>query len=831
MPHFNPFWIRRDNPIALLYDSELEMDNTSDIEEENVEENTDFNLPPLFTRSAPTLPVPGSPPRDQPSPAFWEKIQSTPYKAQSVARVRDSKAKIKSPAVLEFLKGEFRDKIYHSFPVEEFVKRVWNFEANDHPTLAPKIRDYLPNRAALHKYNIAPDEESCYPHLATICKDLMTYLFPDSSVRPVQSNIVIVGNHRVIGEYSLFKPDLTWSTTPGPQDQHWDWLLLYAEVKRERVLKPADVDLKTLRKGKDVAEASQQTSNKRKVPSSERGDVEPSAKRRKGLDMSPDEAQTAKYMNEILSHGVRSFASGFFIKNQNMHLWYGDRMGFVQSRAFNWQLRPHLLALVFAAVGQASLLNLGISPFLEFSLPSPAFENYDGARIVLPADEVVIGDGRKGPSTDMVFSVDVDTKNKVWTDWGAVGRGTTIVPLTAVDAAAKQFGTEALVAKMAWPHAHRTPEETFIRAIRSKLKQKAPGYLHHIVELKCSVSRNMNQMHLPRAFMDMALPEDDRRDFRIMILKKYERLCFVNSVDEFKTIFEHVVRAHHWVWTASDIFHHDISINNVMFYRDAEGQVVGVLCDWDLAERTLSDAAYQRDDDRIFPVQPAPKEDPNSTTVGQSSALPTIEEQSDAVPTIEEEEEEETPEEHPHRPRYRTGTGPFIALEILLQKEPPLHRYRYELESLFYLLAVFCLVFDPPNHQFGRFDPWEQGDLDAIARHKKGFYTEDAAFWSTFSQCHDNYQPLVKEWVRPLYMLFSDATGAMLAIAGQSIKLQYYVETGKTKRIERKSAKIKAKKEAWWKKVTYETFMKCLKLSPHLSTDPECLCCSNRASS
>ncbi|KAH9939897.1 hypothetical protein B0H21DRAFT_665702, partial [Amylocystis lapponica] len=190
--------------------------------------------------------------------------------------------------------------------------------------------------------------------------------------------------------------------------------------------------------------------------------------------VSSQEAQTVKYLNEILSHRIRSFASGLFIENQVMHLWYGDRMGLVKSCVFNWQNEPALTALVFAAFGTANLMQLGISPFF-------------------------------------------------------------------------------------------------------KLQQKAPSYLRHIVDLKCFVTRTVAEMGLPRAFMDIELAEEDKRDFRLMIMRKYEPLESINGMEEFKAVFEHVVRAHHWVWTTSGILYRDISTENIMFYRDTEGHVVGML--------------------------------------------------------------------------------------------------------------------------------------------------------------------------------------------------------------------------------------------------------------
>ncbi|KAH9950028.1 hypothetical protein B0H21DRAFT_20811 [Amylocystis lapponica] len=522
----------------------------------------------------------------------------------------------------------------------------------------------------------------------------------------------------------------------------------------------------------------------------------------------------------MLSHGIRSFASGFFINGRVMHLWYGDRMGLVKSCAFDWQAKPALMALVFAAFGTANLAQLGISPFLEFSPSSPKFESYEGGRIVLPVNEVVFGDSQETASEDMVFKI--DTTRRVWTDWGAIGRGTTIVPLGAIGAAAGQLGTEALVAKMAWPHTHRTPEHKFIRIVRGKLLQKAPSYLRHIVDLKCLVTRNMAEMGLPRAFMDIGLASEDQRDFRLLVMKKYEPLESVESVDEFKTVFEHVVRAHHWVWATSGVLHHDLSISNIMFYRDADGHVVGVLCDWDLAEEKLSDVEYQADDAHLFSIHPVPKEAPNLAADPQGSVYPTITAQENTPQTFK--RLGETIQEP--RPRCRTGTGPFIALDILLQKEPPLHRYRHELESFFFVLAYVCAVFNPVTHRFGRLRAWEQGTLDDIAMSKMAFLAGGGDFFLwTFNDSHQVYSSLITEWVKPLWRLFSRATLKRIEVVSLLGERNDEASMGRDHKVAKLDAEIAPLVAEWRKMITYDAFMDCLQLPPHLPTDPQCPSC------
>ncbi|KAH9950032.1 hypothetical protein B0H21DRAFT_830695, partial [Amylocystis lapponica] len=787
MPFLNSHWIRhRHYPHSGL--------DTND-ETDTMEDDTGPNVRVAYTRSMPNIPMRPSPPR--PSPVLREKAWSTTSEWRSVSVAIDDKMQVKNEDVLSYLKVEFHDKIHREYPVKEFVKHVWSFDENDHPDLHLKISSFIPHAVAVDMYNDAPNEVLCYRHLTAITDALLTHLFPDpATVRAVQRSITFVQDDSVMGS---FQPDLTWVTLPMPENPPWDWLLLFAEVKRDEVEKAPNA--KKVLQG-NVLEPTLKN-HKRKSPDSEDDDIEPPPKRRKQVAVSQHEAQTAKYLNEVLSHGIRSFASGFFINDRVMHLWYGDRMGLVKSCAFDWQAEPALMALVFAAIGTANLAQFGISPFLEFSPISTKFESYEGGRIVLPASEVVIEHSQDRPSDDMTFKI--DTTRRVWTDWGAIGRGTTIVPLEAIGAAAGRLGAEPLVAKMAWLHASRTPEEKFIRVVRSKLQQKAPGYLRHIVDLKCFVTRNMAEMGLPRAFMDIGPAAEDKRDFRLMILRKYEELESVESVDEFKMVFEHVVRgefvcvayaalmseypltAHHWVWATSGILHHDLSTSNIMFYRDTDGHAVGVLCDWDLAEEKLSSAEYEEDDRLIFPIHPVPKQD-DTPPIDQAIL-----------------------EECPPRPRYCTGTGPFIALDILLAKEPPLHHYRHDLESLFYVLAYVCAVFDPDHYQFGRFRAWERNNLLDVAMSKTVFFANGVGFFlSTFKDCHEEYRPLVDDWVRPLWRLFSRAAVKRIAIVSLITDRDYAARMGRDHIVAKLNAEIAPLVTAWRQTITYEAFMDCL---------------------
>ena len=52
----------------------------------------------------------------------------------------------------------------------------------------------------------------------------------------------------------------------------------------------------------------------------------------------------------------------------------------------------------------------------------------------------------------------------------------------------------------------------------------------------------MKEIDLPRAFMGTKLDAEDERVFRLMVLKKYEKLEFIDNVKNFQAVFLDVVR-------------------------------------------------------------------------------------------------------------------------------------------------------------------------------------------------------------------------------------------------------------------------------------------------
>ncbi|KAI0918153.1 hypothetical protein AcV5_002921 [Taiwanofungus camphoratus] len=160
--------------------------------------------------------------------------------------------------------------------------------------------------------------------------------------------------------------------------------------------------------------------------------------------------ETGKYMNELLSHGVRPYVAG--------------------CKPFDLRKVSRLLLLVLAAMETVDHARMGAYPFFKF--PMSAYDTH--ADVKLDIDDDVATDVDDKPLEELVF--EIDNNQSVYTSYEAVGRGTTIVPIKATGVAKVVFGEDGLVAKLAWPLMEREAEDNFIKKIRQKLKVNARGY-------------------------------------------------------------------------------------------------------------------------------------------------------------------------------------------------------------------------------------------------------------------------------------------------------------------------------------------------------------------
>ncbi|KAI0069646.1 hypothetical protein K474DRAFT_1777198 [Panus rudis PR-1116 ss-1] len=608
-----------------------------------------------------------------------------------------------------------------------------------------------------------------------------------------------------------------------------------------------------------------------------------------------DEIQIVKYLNELLSHGIRQHASGFLVEDQWISLWYADRYGVVKSTCFDWIKEPHFLLLMIAALRFADQRKLGFSPFVALDPKASNANPYDNATLCLtgvqyPADEnktTINNKGQNGTKQkdratkrakgrrkakgkgmasakakgkvyiqedaeeqakegdkdkreemetpppvlegplqatngegapieqSLKFPLDITAQRRLYTQYGIIGRGTTVIPVkvasgnvTAIALGLK--GETPLVAKLAWQHVHRQKEDAFIRQIRKALAidedPQSQLMLKHVVNMLCSLSVSMRSsyIHLPRAFMSL-LPDihpSDMREFRLLLLEAYEPLSNITSADDFKKIFRETFQAHHWIWTKANVLHRDISVNNIMF-RIRGDTVEGVLCDWDLSA-TKADlgvpikSTVQCEDENEQNEEGAPDNDKAGKK--KKPAQPDAIAKDDPLTPVRE------------RPRYRTGTGPFMALELLYIRNgvTPVHDYTFDVQSFFYVMCWVFATHDPEQKTMGNIPRWMNKRLKATYDAKTEFLGDRSERDAVFRNAHPVYQPLIKSWVRPLVPMFSGAQEAWSSLGNLRGHLIDALEDN-DEILERSTrAKIAAKEKELESIITYENFLERL---------------------
>lgn len=217
--------------------------------------------------------------------------------------------------------------------------------------------------------------------------------------------------------------------------------------------------------------------------------------------------------------------------------------------------------------------------------------------------------------------------------------------------------------------------------------------------------------------------------------------------------------------------------------RCKSGRVCGVLCDWDLA---------------YDPENPYPQ---RQTTL---QADPSVQINTDHIVF------EKHSEEHVG-PCYRTGTGPFMALDLLMEGKVPLHLYRHDLESFFFVLVWFCAVFDPETHTLGHLRNWESSDLVSIGFQKRHFLQNPNAQKAILGNISPQYQPLIMTWIRNLFPMFVAVNGTSLSrIQEQATFEAWAMLAGETDTGQRHAEEIAELEKARNEMVTYEKFARCL---------------------
>lgn len=177
--------------------------------------------------------------------------------------------------------------------------------------------------------------------------------------------------------------------------------------------------------------------------------------------------------------------------------------------------------------------------------------------------------------------------------------------------------------------------------------------------------------------------------------------------------------AHYWVYETLKVLHRDISMNNIMWFM-RDDKIIGVLCDWDSAEHHRDGVNDMVQSDVARPSDNDEGSLRSERITSRISNQPYLEQPTAAL-------------------GHRTGTGPFMAMDLLRDDSDdlPLHKYRHDLESFFYIYACAAATYDPNSEvNMWALPAWDLESLLTIGINKKKFLTVPKAYHEVFRNAH-----------------------------------------------------------------------------------------------
>ncbi|KAG6917064.1 hypothetical protein DXG01_004036 [Tephrocybe rancida] len=199
---------------------------------------------------------------------------------------------------------------------------------------------------------------------------------------------------------------------------------------------------------------------------------------------------------------------------------------------------------------------------------------------------------------------------------------------------------------------------------------------------------------------------EDRR-LHVLSMKLYRKLWEVGSVEEFMDIFVDCVHCHYHAYSSGRVLHRDLSENNLMFKTAVNGTKKGILNDWDMAS-----FVDENDDIQL------------------STAT------------------------------HRTGTVPFMAMDLLVNNSPPPHLYRHDLESFFYILVWSAVHHDFTNKTRLSTSPaleeWNVDEFKTALKAKISFFTVVGDLDLVIANVLPDSAKLIPR-IESLWLMFSNA--------------------------------------------------------------------------
>ncbi|KAF5359985.1 hypothetical protein D9758_007650 [Tetrapyrgos nigripes] len=701
--------------------------------------------------------VPRTPPRS--SPHAQTQVMSTPLARGSSSQV-DLADNHKVADINTYLEEDIKDRVH--LDLEIFLKLVLDFGDAERKK-ETKINNVMKNENFERVWNYyrglcglgSTTEKELYEPLLKVIETAMKRLFPNQQPFTHFNG----GDKFILGSYARRKPDLPAvrrvfgldRDTAKDTQVHWPMVEPFGELKLtpkqggkrtgfaldwgdatpgetpQAVTAPATQNRYNLRSrsasGGSLPNAFPTQSHTRSLhpipetsthTESKNEEVEAGKKNKKkgnkgtkqkkktlGDEMEPEEEnlltkpsdrrlhtllQCAGYGLESLSSGLlRTHTVGFVMDGTFFQLCYYDRSKVVLSKPVDLS-EPNSMFLFLATLYQLGSLpdeKQGIFPSKGDGKSLPTLEpsvnerytrreggNYTSGPIT--GESLLFPGGNAFSGCKMTVGKEVFHLGElVHRAHAIIGRGTTVVRV--------KWNDKDAIMKLSFCGAERTPEEELVKSARAKATEEGHDWaLNHLPNILYSAEYNLAGLaedRLATYFEQQRIPYE-RRVLRITVQDVLTPITdAVLEPKDYAQIFFDVLQIHRWLVDHAKILHRDISMTNIMF-REKDGKIYGVLNDFDLSSRL--------------------------------------------------------PPESKASSRQRTGTKPYMSHELLNPSWVHGHRYRHDLESLFYVILIFCSDYGAKGEEDKlvkvmepHFQKWFTGSFEDVRTGKISWLLDD----------------------------------------------------------------------------------------------------------
>ncbi|TFY50900.1 hypothetical protein EVJ58_g10839 [Rhodofomes roseus] len=145
-------------------------------------------------------------------------------------------------------------------------------------------------------------------------------------------------------------------------------------------------------------------------------------------------------------------------------------------------------------------------------------------------------------------------------------------------------------------------------------------------------------------------------------------------------------------------------------------------------------------------------------------------------------------------------------MDLLRVGDPPIHKYRHDLESFFYAYIYFAATYNPDEQAFGYIKDWQLASLVDIGDNKRRFLEEESIRRDVTEAAHDTVKPLLAKGTPLMNLLYQfgdiETDRAIIANLVNNPRMTP----------ERKRAKIESLEKEREAKMSFSIFMESLRV-------------------